>query len=98
MLMKKGLLGILAMLLISFTLNSCKKDVLNPTGIGTNCANAADDISAVVNAFISNPSASTCEAYKSALLDYVNSCAAYAYYDASYEDAIEGMDCSQYDE
>lgn len=98
MFMKKSLLGILAVLLISLTLNSCKKDVLNPTGIGTNCANAADDISAAVNAFTSNPSSSTCEAYKSAMLDYVNSCAGYAYYTASYEDIIEGMDCSQYDE
>jgi hypothetical protein len=69
--MKKfRIFGVLILLSMMFLINGCaKKDKLT-----TNCSSLANAVTNSLNAFSANPNTSTCEAYVSAMHDYVNGC------------------------
>jgi hypothetical protein len=93
---KTKILSFIVMFAIAILVGSCKKDsILNPYG---NCDNLAIAVSTAASNFSSNPTVANCEAYKDALQDYVNGCAGYTLYNAAYQDAINDLDCSDYNQ
>ncbi len=87
--MKKFLLVLAAVALISLpvVMTSCDED--NPV----NCTQMLDDVLDTAAAFIDTPTSTTCNAYKEALKDYVNSdCTLANFYQSDYDE----LSCSIY--
>jgi hypothetical protein len=81
--------GLLTLILISTLTISCKKDKDDTEDLGTRCETLIQAYTDAAVAFSSEQSVSNCEAYKTALLNYVQGC------DASVEASIEQLDCSE---
>lgn len=97
----RTLTKVMAGLAITILMVSCgdkSKDDDPGETLETRCENLVEVWVSAAEAFTSNPSSQTCEAYKQALLNYVNGCADYVYYDESIEMLIQEMDCSVYDD
>ena len=71
---------------------SCSKDRVNPV----KCAKEIQDISKAAGDFSDNPTEATCNAYASALVNYVNACSRESSFDESYEAIFDSLDCSDY--
>lgn len=94
---KTKVLSFIVMFAIAMLVGSCKKDsVLNPLNTA-DCATLSLNVSNAANAFGMDPTVANCEAYKDALQEYVNKCAGIAGYNAAYQDAIDDLDCSDYE-
>ena len=92
---KVKILSFFVMFAVAMLVGSCKKDSIIP---GVNCTNLATAVSTAASNFSSNPTVANCEAYKDALQDYVNGCAGLAIYNAAYQNALDDLDCSDYDQ
>jgi 6-phosphogluconate dehydrogenase (decarboxylating) len=92
----RTLISIVVFSIIMLSVNSCKKatDAINPTD---NCDELMDAYTVALNAWVSTPSETTCEAYVDALDKLINGCAILtAAQRAEFNNQLEDADCSQY--
>lgn len=90
---KTRILSFVVMFAVAILVGSCKKDsILDPF---SNCDKLANDFSNAYQAYISNPSQATCEAFVDAYEDYLNGCSGWIGWNPVYDHMLDDVDCSE---